>query len=404
MRRVLLNPLFCVFLTILSDRLGESLVIPLLPYLLERFEPDGVLVGLLTASYPLAVFLATSALGSLSDRYGRRPILLVSVGGTVLSLLLFAGAQSLPQIFAARILDGLTGGTVVVALAAVSDISAPEDRAKNFGRVVGPAFGLGFIIGPALGGLLARWSVTLPVYVAALIAAANFALGWFSLPPDLPRERRQQPLTWRDYNSFRPILQLRRFGRLSGLLQAYALYNLAFGGVTGLFILYLQKQFSWSATQSSFAFVTVGLVAAVVQGGLLQPLLTRWGEVSLTRFGMGCLVVGVALIALAGGSPLWVSVEIYTASAFLALGTGLVVPCLRSLVCNQVSDQEQGQAIGSLQSLQALGSVIGPAIAGVLFDRLGMSSPFWLGALLLLVSLGLLLVWRQPPARSTVVP
>ena len=382
----------CAFLTLLNDRLGETLIFPLLPFLLAGFTSDGRVLGLLTGSYAVAQFLVTPLLGALSDRFGRRPVIAVCVAGSVLGLALFSATIAFPWarlwpaareaglpltlLFIARLIDGLSGGTAATAAAVLADISPPEKRARAFG-LIGVAFGLGFILGPALGGVLGRLNVNLPLLVAVAIAALNLTLVLTLLPEThpiearipLPRKRELQPFTqlWRVFRN--PLIR-----RLSG---AFFLFFLGFSGFTAVLVLYFKQAFGWGPGLAGAAFLIVGVVATVVQGGLIGPLVKRFGEWRLTLAGLGFVIVGCVLVPLANGStaqPL-----VFTAVGVLALGTGLVTPCLRSLVSRRLDDSGQGAALGSLQGLQSLGSFIGPPLAGLAYETLGRTSPFWLG-------------------------
>ena len=383
----------CAFLTLLNDRLSETLIFPLLPFLLAGFTSDGRTLGLLTGSYAVAQFLATPLIGALSDRYGRKPVIAVCVAGSVLGLGLFsatiafpwaaaARASGLPLalLFAGRLIDGVSGGTAATAGAVLADISPPERRAKAFG-LIGVAFGLGFILGPALGGLLGRLNVNLPLLVAVAVAATNLVLVLLLLPEThpidaripLPRKRELQPFTQLSRVFRNP--QIRRF------CLAFFLFFMGFNGFTAVLVLYFKQVFGWGPGLAGAAFLVVGVVATVVQGGLIGPLVKRFGEWRLTLAGLGFVVAGCLLIPLA--TPATAQAVVFSAVAILALGTGLVTPSLRALVSRRLDDSGQGAALGSLQGLQSLGSFLGPPLAGLAYEALGRQSPFWLGAALL---------------------
>jgi DHA1 family tetracycline resistance protein-like MFS transporter len=388
---------FCAFLTLLNDRMGETLIFPLLPFLLASTTSDGRTLGLLTGSYAVAQFAFTPLIGALSDRYGRRPVIVGCVAGTVLGLGLFALTLCLPWqqrwpeaaaagvplalLFVARLIDGVSGGTAATASAVLADVTPPERRAKAFG-LIGVAFGLGFILGPALGGVLATVSITLPLVVAVGFAIANLVVVATLLPETHPPEARL-PLPRR--RELQPVTQLMRvFGnpRVRRLCLAFFLFFLAFNGATAVLVLYFKQAFGWGPGLSANAFLVVGVVATVVQGGLIGPLVKRVGEWRLSLLGLGFVVIGCLLIAIA--RPASSVPVIYTAVAILAVGTGLVTPCLRSLVSRRLDDGGQGAALGSLQGLQSLGSFLGPPLAGLAYETVGRQSPFWLGIALLL--------------------
>ncbi len=388
---------FCAFLTLLNDRMGETLIFPLLPFLLASTTSDGRTLGLLTGSYAVAQFAFTPLIGALSDRYGRRPVIVGCVAGTVLGLGLFALTLCLPWqrlwpgaaaaglplalLFVGRLIDGVSGGTAATASAVLADVTPPEQRAKAFG-LIGVAFGLGFILGPALGGLLATVSITLPLVVAVGFAVANLVVVATLLPETHPPEARL-PLPRR--RELQPVSQLMRVfsnPRVRRLCLAFFLFFLAFNGATAVLVLYFKQAFGWGPGLSANAFLVVGVVATVVQGGLIGPLVKRLGEWRLSLMGLGFVVIGCLLIAIA--RPASSVPVIYTAVAILAVGTGLVTPCLRSLVSRRLDDGGQGAALGSLQGLQSLGSFLGPPLAGLAYETVGRQSPFWLGIAVLL--------------------
>jgi MFS family permease len=387
----------CAFLTLLNDRLGETLVFPLLPFLLAGTTNDGRVLGLLTGSYAIAQFAFTPLIGALSDRYGRRPVMTLCVAGTVLGLGLFsltlavpwrqvwpeAAAAGLPLVllFAGRMIDGVSGGTAATAGAVLADISPPEQRARAFG-LIGVAFGLGFILGPALGGALARVSITLPLLLAVGFALLNLVLVASLLPETLPADARQPMPRKRELQPFHQLSRVLADPRVRRLCLSFFLFFLAFNGFTGVLVLYLKQSFGWGPSLSATAFLVVGVVATVVQGGLIGPLVQRFGEWRLTLAGLGAVISGCLLIALAHGSL--ATPAVFVGVAILALGTGLVTPCLRSLVSRRLETGGQGAALGSLQGLQSLGSFLGPPLAGLAYETIGRRSPFGLGIALLL--------------------
>ena len=385
----------CAFITLLNDRLGESIVFPLLPFLLASFTSNGRTLGLLAGSYALAQFAFTPLIGALSDRHGRKPVIAVCVAGSVLGLGLFAitlsiNWQAIPWaagsliplalLFAGRLIDGVSGGTAATAGAVLADISTPENRAKAFG-LIGVAFGLGFILGPAFGGVLAGFNVTLPVWVATGFALTNLVLVLSLLPETHPAEARRAMPRKRDLNPFTALKRVFTNPQVRRLCAAFFLFFMAFNGFTAVLVLYFKQVFNWGPGPATTAFLVVGVVATVVQGGLIGPLVSRFGEWRLTLAGLGFVICGCLLIPMA--NPGNAKAVVFSAVAILALGTGLVTPCLRALVSRRLGEGGQGAALGSLQGLQSLGSFIGPPVAGFSYDILGQQSPFWLGIALL---------------------
>ena len=406
MQRPRIPTLLSAFLTLLNDRLSESIVFPLLPFLLARFAPDGRTLGLLAGSYALAQFVVTPLIGALSDRYGRRPVIAICVGGSVAGLGLFALTVSLPWaessilplllLFIARIIDGISGGTAATASAVLADISPPDKRARTFG-LIGVAFGLGFILGPFVGGQLARIAVPLPVWVATGFAVLNLLVVLNVLPETLPVQSRRNLPRKRDLNPFARIGQVLTDPSVGRLCAAFFLFFLAFNGFTAILVLYFKQRFGWGPELATFAFLVVGVVATVVQGVLIGPLVKRIGEWRLTLIGLVLVIVGCLMIPGIGSPER--APAIFIAVAILALGTGLVTPSLRSLVSRRLGREGQGTALGSLQALQSLGSFLGPPIAGISYDLLGPVSPFAGAAAVLLTVI--VLVSGSPLSEST---
>jgi len=416
MRPVRPSTLFCAFLTLLNDRLGETLIFPLLPFLLAGFTTDGRTLGLLTGSYAIAQFLATPLIGALSDRYGRKPVISVCVAGSVLGLGLFAATVAFPWssawpaakaaglplalLFGARMIDGISGGTAATAAAVLADISPPEKRAKAFG-LIGVAFGLGFILGPALAGVLGQRQVNLPLLVAVGIALLNLLLVLLLLPETHPIEARIALPRKRELQPFTQLSRVFRNPQIRRLCGAFFLFFLAFSGFTAVLVLYFKQAFGWGPGLAGIAFLIVGVVATVVQGGLIGPLVQRFGEWRLTLAGLGCVISGCSLLPLA--TPSTAQPLVFTAVALLALGTGLVTPSLRALVSRRLDDSGQGAALGSLQGLQSAGSFSGPPLAGLAYETLGRTSPFWLAISLLLLVAALVAggtAWRADRATA----
>ena len=400
----------CAFVTLLNDRLGESIVFPLLPFLLASYTSNGRTLGLLAGSYAVAQFAFTPLIGALSDRYGRKPVISGCVAGSVLGLGLFALTVSidwqaipwaagtaipLALLFGARLIDGVSGGTAATAGAVLADISTPENRAKAFG-LIGVAFGLGFILGPGLSGLLAATSAALPLLAALGFAVLNLVVVLTLLPETHPIEARI-PLPRR--RQLLPTSQLARVLRrveVRRLCLAFFLFFLAFSAFTSILVVYFKQMFGWGPGLATAAFVVVGVVATLVQGALIGPLVRQFGEWRLCLVGTGLVIVGCALIAQVTAAQ--ALAVVFPAVALLACGTGLLTPCLRSLVSRRLDDDGQGAALGSLQGLQSLGSFLGPWLAGLVYLAAGPRGPFWLGIALLLAVAAL--VAGGPPTRE----
>jgi MFS family permease len=407
---------FNAFLTLLNDRLGEALIFPLLPFLLANLTNDGRVLGLLGGSYALAQFAFTPLIGALSDRFGRKPVITCCVAGTVVGLGLFALTLSLPWerwwpgaaasglplalLFAGRLIDGVSGGTAATAGAVLADITPAEQRARAFG-LIGVAFGLSFILGPALGGLLSGVSVRLPLALAVAFALFNLLMVVVLLPETHPPHARSPMPSARELQPWRQLLRVLRHPQVGRLCGAFFLFFFAFSGFTGILVLYFKQVFAWGPRLASAAFLVVGLVAMVVQGGLIGPLARRFGEWRLTLAGLGFAGTGCLLLPLiVRGTAVPLA---FIAVAALALGTGLITPCLRALVSRRLGEEGQGAALGSLQGLQSLGSFLGPPLAGLAYETIGPTSPFWLG-MGLLFGVGALMTAGGPSRPSADSP
>ena len=394
--------LLSAFITLLNDRLGETIVFPLLPFLLERFTNSASTLGLLAGTYAISQFAVAPLIGALSDRYGRKPIIIICVAGSVIGLLLFAVTVSLDWskflpawainlpillLFSARIIDGASGGTAATATAILADISKPENRAKTFG-LIGVAFGLGFILGPGLGTALAKFSVTLPVWGATTFAITNLILVIWVLPETLPLKQRTSLPRRRELNPFAQLKIVFTNPISRNLCLAFFIFFMAFNGFTAILVLYLKEAFNWTPQLSSQAFVVVGVIAMIVQGGLIGPLVNSFGEKRLTLVGIGFVIAGCILLTLANTDnsiPM-----VFSSVGVLAVGTGLVTPCLRALISKRLSSTKQGTILGSLQGLQSLGTFLGASMAGLSYELLGKQSPF-MGTTVLLIAVILLI-------------
>ncbi len=401
-KRLEKTTLLSAFITLLNDRLGETIVFPLLPFLIERFTTSGSTLGLLAGTYAISQFAVAPSIGALSDRFGRKPIIIACVSGSVIGLCLFAltvsinwdnllplWATGIPLflLFFARIIDGISGGTAATATAVLADISTPENRAKTFG-LIGVAFGLGFILGPGLGTALAKFSVTLPVWAATIFAISNLILVIWGLPETLPIERRNSLPRKRELNPFTQLSLVFQNPLSRELCFAFFIFFMAFNGFTAVLVLYLKEAFAWSPQLSSQAFIVVGVIAMIVQGGLIGPLVKQFGELKLTLAGIGFVIAGCINLILANvdnSKPM-----VFSSVAVLAIGTGLVTPSLRALISRKLNAAGQGAILGSLQGLQSLGTFLGATAAGLSYDLLGAKSPF-LGTTCLLVIVILLI-------------
>jgi multidrug resistance protein len=390
-----LSPLVIIFLTVFIDLLGFGIIIPLLPFYAERFGGSAETVALLSASFSLMQFVFMPIWGRLSDRIGRRPILLLGLFGSFGSYLLFGLAGSLPLLFVSRVFAGIAGATVSTAQAFIADTTTAENRAKGMG-VLGAAFGLGFIFGPAIGGFLSRWGHGVPPLFAATLSIANFAAAWFFLPESRPAH---VPATERAAHSrlealrkalTRPMLPM--------LLAVYFLVVAAFSGFETTFALFSEARFGFTEESIGYLFAYVGIVLSVVQGGLVGRVVRRIGERRLVPPAIAVLACGLALIPLSWSLPM-----LYLANGVLAVGMGFNSPSLVSLISQGSDPEDQGGVLGVSQSLASLARVVGPAWGGFLYDRYGPATPYVSSAALMaLAALVAAAGLRRAPAGTGV--
>jgi DHA1 family tetracycline resistance protein-like MFS transporter len=392
-----------LFLIVVIDLIGFGIIIPLLPFYGEFYQASPSTVGLLMATYSFTQFLAAPFWGRLSDRIGRRPVLLVSLLGAALSYIWLAHAVELWMLFSARAVGGFMAGNISAAFAYVADITTRENRAKGMG-MIGAAFGLGFIIGPAMGGLLAgtdpvNADFRSPALAAAVLSLIALVLAVFllkeSLSEDIRKRLAEQPARSR-LEMFRQALAKPNVGLLIGLSF---LATFAFAGLEATFAMWSRRQFGWGPEQNGYLFAFIGLFAALVQGGLIGRLAKRFGEARLIVQGAAALCVGILMIPFAD-----TLVMLVVAMAIAAYGFSIISPSLNSLISLQVADDEQGGVMGVARSATTLARVLGPAWAGLLFAVLGMDWPYFGGAivmaLVVLIGVYYLRRFRHPKTAS----
>lgn len=353
-----------IFITVLLDMLALGMIIPVLPGLIEDFQGGNTAraaewVGLFGTSWALMQFVASPVLGALSDRFGRRPVVLLSNFGLGLDYILMAVAPTLWWLFVGRLISGVTSGSVVAALAYVADVTPADRRAKAFG-VMGAAFGTGFVFGPAIGGMLATLGPRAPFWVAAGFSLLNAMYGLFILPESLPPERRAL-FSWRRANPLGSLDLLRSRPQLLGFAATHFLWYLAHQALPTVFVLYASFRYGWSTTDIGWSLAAVGAVSAGVQGGLVGLVVARFGERRTLVTG---LLFGAAGFAIYGLAPtgLWFAIGIPVMSLW-----GLYGPAAQGLMTQRVGAEEQGRLQGALSSVVGLTGIVGPGIFSVIF-------------------------------------
>lgn len=381
-----------IFVTLLIDVTGFGIIIPVLPKLISEMihgnlSEASVYGGWLLFAFSVMQFLFSPVMGNLSDRYGRRPILLIALFGFGLDYILLAVAPNIGWLFVGRILAGITGASFTTASAYIADISTPEKRAQNFG-MIGAAFGLGFIIGPVLGGILGQFGSRVPFYAAAGLTFINWLYGFFILPESLDKAHRR-PFEWKRANPVGSLLQLKKYPVIAGLVGSLICVYIAAHAVQSTWAYFTMEQFKWSEAMVGYSLGVVGVLIAVVQAGLVRVITPKLGQKNSVYVGLALYMLGLALFAFASAS--WM---MYAILIPYCLG-GICGPALQGILSNQVPANEQGELQGALTSLMSVTSIVGPPLMTNLFARFTANdapvyfpgAPFLAGALLMIVSI-----------------
>ena len=348
-----------IFVTLLIDILGIGIVIPVLPKLIEQFAGGNLSRaslwgGIIGTSYAVTQFFCAPIVGALSDRFGRRPILLLSMFGLAVDYLIQYSAPSLAWLFVGRIFAGMMGASFTTANAYIADISTDETRARNFG-LVGVAFGLGFALGPALGGVLGAQNLRLPFLVSACLAGINWLYGFFVLPESLDHEHRS-PFTAVKMNPFASLIKMKAYPLVAGLAIAIFFVSLAQRGLENVWVYFTSYRYGWDELTNGLALGLVGVMAIVVQGGMVRPVIKRFGERNTVLYGI--CIAALAFMGYAFATHAWM---IPCVIIFGSLG-GVAQPAIQSIVAKSVSPSEQGQMQGALTSLRSVTSIFAPLI------------------------------------------
>lgn len=368
------SPLLPIFLIVLVDVLGMTIILPLLPFYAEHLGASATVVGALISSYAFCQLIAGPVLGRMSDSMGRKPLLIVSQIGTFIGFLILAFANSLALVFLSRVIDGITAGNLSLAQAYIADVTTPENRARSFG-VIGVAFGIGFLIGPGLSAFLAQYGYMWPILAAACLSALSILCTVTLLPaggPHLipegegdagPGGKRLSVLDWKSYGQYfaRPAL-----GRL---LWQFFFFAFSFSFFVSGFALYAERRFTWhghafGATEVGYVFTYVGFLGVILQGGLIGRLVKWMGERKLVWTGFAANIVAYALLA-------WTRTlgQLLGAATISSYGNGVIRPAVTALITHQAGKREQGVVLGLTQSLTSVSQIVAPLIAGALIDR-----------------------------------
>jgi len=377
-----------IFAIMLMDIVGLLILAPVAPFIVQRYSNAALAVTMITVIYAAGQFIAAPFMGKLGDHYGRRPVLLISLVGQALGYAIFGLGGALWVLFLGRLVGGITGGNFSTATAYLADISAPHERAKNF-TLIGIAWSMGLILGPAAGAVLGEINLAAPAYVAAGLSLLNVLLGIFILPESLPKEQRSTTrLVFKDINPLSSIASMARKPGLGILLLVTALFNFAFNGIGSTSSLFFIKKFGVDPSQVGWLMVLAGIALGVVQFLLVQRTVRRFGEKTVAVTSLSALSLGELAIFFA---PLlsW----LYPINMLVTAISGFVFPTLTTLNTARVEHREVGLLMGVTTAIASLMNIFGPIWAGVVFDRVMVGAPYWMGAGI--IGLAALLLWRS---------
>lgn len=375
------SPIAVIFITVFIDLVSFGIVIPLLPFYAQEFGASGIMIGLLLSVFSLMAFLFMPIWGRLSDRMGRRPILLLTIATSFVAYLIFSTAGSLWMLFVARILAGIANANISVAQAYISDVTTAEERSKGMG-LIGAAFGLGFIFGPLISSVFSTdyfgdMKYVLPGYIAAGLCGVNFLMAYFRLPESLKDEHRAAAgsMTLLDLPALRRALTQPQLGRV---IWMFGIVTVAFSSIYASMPLFIMEEpFHLSSSGMSWFFVEIGVISVIVQGGLIGKLTLLFGERRLVVMGSSLMAVGLVGLPLSAYLPLMPMSGLIVATALLSMGSSCLAPSVMSLSSQLADPSEQGSILGITQSFASLARMVGPTIGGIAYDGFGHASPFY---------------------------
>ncbi len=388
------NPsLALIFFVMLMDIIGTTLLSPVAPKIVLRYSSSAIAVTLITVVYAGGQFLASPILGKVGDRYGRRPVLLISLIGQALGYVVFGLGGSLWVLILGRLIGGITSGNLSTSSAYIADISKPEERTKNF-AIISTAWSMGLILGPALGGIFGQFSLETPAFVAGGITLLNVVLGYFLLPESLPKEKREKtPLRLRDLDPIHAIVEMARKPGLGLLILAYAMFSFAFNGVNSTSAFFMIQKFSAETWHLSVMMMLSGAAIAVSNTFLVPVWVPRFGDKTSGITGL----CGLALVytAVFFVPFLWPALLVNMLGSTMS---ALVFPSMTTMTIERVSPQEAGKLLGVTTAVGSLANIVGPLWAGLVYDHVMMGAPYWMGSLVLVATAFLLT--RSAPRRE----
>lgn len=371
--------LITIFLVVFIDLLGFGIILPLLPYIAEKFQATPFTIGILSATYSFFQLIASPILGRLSDRYGRKKLLIISQLGSAIGYLILGLANNLPLLFLSRIIDGITGGNISITQAYIADVTTKENRAKGMG-LIGAAFGLGFIFGPAIGGAMSKISYSAPAYFATIVSLITvFTTAFFLKETVNEKKAKTSPKTRLTWKEFKKVLSLYPIGTL---IIIFFLLNTAFSIMQSNFALWSQKTFNFDANQNGWYFTYIGILAVVFQLQLLPRVIKKFHEKKILLISLFFMFLGLILIPLSK-NPSFLFIALF----FMPLGNGLANPTIQALASENVPQEEYGETLGVLQSAGAMGRIAGPILGGEIFEMFGKNIPFFFGATIIFFTL-----------------
>lgn len=378
------------------DLIGVTLLITVQAFIVEEYNTTALAVSLLVVIYAATQFISAPILGRISDRYGRRPILLICLLGSAIGYFIFGIGGALWVLYFSRFIDGFTGGNISIAQAYIADISSESEKAKNFG-LLGAAMGLGLIVGPIFGSIFSTISLTAPAYAAGIFSLVATVLGFFILPESLPKEKRNPGIKLGHLNPLKSISKMLNKPIIGILLIVYSIASFAREGFNVNVPVYLIYKFKVTPTDIGIFLALIGIILAVIQGGLIGRISQKIGDKNTATVGLIFQALGFVLFFLA--PSLWM---IYLTGILIGAGAALYIPTLTVVLSKNVSLSEQGEVFGVTASLSSLTNVLGPLWAGFVYDLIMPSAPYWMGAIILII--GIILISRTPVRVSNLNP
>lgn len=373
--------LWLIFYIMLMDVIGISILFPVAAYIVRQYSQDALMVTLLNVFYAGAQFIGAPILGQLGDRFGRRPVLLASIFGSAIGYIIFGFAGSLWMLFIARIIDGFTGGNMSTASAYLADMSAPEERMKNF-SLIGLAWGVGLALGPAIGAIFGQINLMAPAFVAAILYLVSLVLGYFWLPESLAAEHRvTAPVNFSTLNPLAAIGEMARKPGMKVLMVVLCIFNFTFSGIGSVEALFMIQRFDAQLWQTGARLVLIGLILIWVRNQLIPWAIARYNDRLIAVGAFFLQAIGIFLIFINPDFVLFFVITILT-----TIATGVIFPILTSLTSARVSPYEQGQLMGVTTALASLVNIFGPLWAGLVYDHIMPGSPYWMGAILFAIA------------------